>query len=137
MQNSKYLFVYGSLRSGFKSTAYEYIAQYFNFVSVAKTKGILYNLGTHPVAKPTDDNNYIIGELYEVSNPKFASYAFAQLDDYEGIDNMENENTDYIKTLSTIETANHSYTAIVYWYNGNVNQATIIESGDVMDFKVL
>lgn len=137
MPNTNYLFVYGSLRSGFKSPAYEYITKYFTLLGNAKTKGILYNLGTHPVAKPTTEEKYIIGELYKVANPSFASYAFAQLDDYEGIEAEENIVPAYIKALTEVEFNEQVFTATVYWYNGNTSHAPIIESGDVMDFKVV
>ena len=137
MQHSNYLFVYGSLRSGFKSSAYEYITKYFTFVAHSKARGILYNLGTHPVAKPTTDDKFIVGELYVVSNPNFASYAFAQLDDYEGIEVEENTIPEYIKSLTEVEVDEQVFIATVYWYNGNTSHAPIIESGDVMDFKGL
>ena len=57
------LFVYGSLRSGFRSPAYEYISRYFDLVAEAKVKGELFDLGTYPAAKPTTKNKFIIGEL--------------------------------------------------------------------------
>ena len=33
------LFVYGSLRSGFRSPAYEYVSRYFDLLGDAKVKG--------------------------------------------------------------------------------------------------
>ena len=44
------LFVYGSLLSGFKSQAYEYISRFFNLVGKAKVKGKLYDMGDYPAA---------------------------------------------------------------------------------------
>ena len=47
MNNTKsyHLFVYGSLLSGFKSPAYDYISRYFTLISPAKIKGRLYDMG--------------------------------------------------------------------------------------------
>ncbi len=42
---SYYVFVYGSLRSGFQSPAYEYISRYFNLFGEAKVKGKLFDPG--------------------------------------------------------------------------------------------
>ena len=64
------LFVYGSLRSGFRSAAYEYISRYFDLVGDAKVKGLLFDLGDYPAAKPTDEEKFIVGELYSIRNKK-------------------------------------------------------------------
>ena len=57
------LFVYGSLRSGFKSPAYEYISRFFSFVGDAKVKGKLFDLGAYPAGVPVSGENFITGEL--------------------------------------------------------------------------
>ena len=46
------LFVYGSLLSGFKSPAYDYISRYFDLVSDGKVKGLLFDMGEYPAAEP-------------------------------------------------------------------------------------
>ena len=61
---SHYVFVYGSLRRGFQSPAHEYISHYFNFFGDAKVKGKLFDLGEHPGGVPTQEDSFIIGELY-------------------------------------------------------------------------
>ena len=85
------LFVYGSLRSGFQSPAYEYISRYFHLVGNGRAKGKLFDLGSYPGAVPTDDDSFIIGELYDINDPSQFSWAIAQLDDYEGVDVAEGE----------------------------------------------
>jgi gamma-glutamylcyclotransferase (GGCT)/AIG2-like uncharacterized protein YtfP len=50
------LFVYGSLRSGFRSPAYEYISRYFTFVANAKVRGELYDLGSYPAGIKSNGN---------------------------------------------------------------------------------
>lgn len=131
-----FLFVYGSLRSGFKNPMYNYVSRYFNLVaSHAKVKGLLYNMGTHPVAKSTSENKFLIGELYAINNIDEFSFAIAQLDDYEGVSVEEGEKPLFQreKTIVFLDN-NKEIEAWVYWYNGSVDGKTIIESGDVLQF---
>ena len=48
------LFVYGSLRKGFQSNAYEYISRFFTLVGNAKVKGRLVDMGTYPAGVPAE-----------------------------------------------------------------------------------
>ena len=78
------LFVYGSLRSTFRSQAYEYISRFFSFDGVAKAKGKLFDLGPYPAGVPANDG-FIVGELYSIRNEQEFGWAIGQLDDYEGV----------------------------------------------------
>jgi gamma-glutamylcyclotransferase (GGCT)/AIG2-like uncharacterized protein YtfP len=80
---SYYLFVYGSLLSGFQSPAYDYIRRYFTLISPAKIKGKLYDMGDYPAAVPATEDLFITGELYLIKNEPEFSWAMGQLDDYE------------------------------------------------------
>src|SRR5690606_28796804 len=79
------LFVYGSLRSGFPNTAYEYISRYFQLVSPGEIKGALYDMGEYAVAVPAAGDGTIKGELYQIKDPDEFYWALGQLDDYEGV----------------------------------------------------
>jgi gamma-glutamylcyclotransferase (GGCT)/AIG2-like uncharacterized protein YtfP len=57
---SCYLFVYGSLRSGFKNTAYDYLTHYFEYCGEGLVKGKFYDNGLHPVAIPTNNEDMIV-----------------------------------------------------------------------------
>jgi gamma-glutamylcyclotransferase (GGCT)/AIG2-like uncharacterized protein YtfP len=131
-QSTLYLFVYGSLRSGFSSVAYNYISKYFTLVGLAKTKGVLYDMGEYPVAQPTVEDKFIVGELYKINNPEAFDFVFAQIDDYEGTSELENMH--YVRTRTSVLFEDKNIDAWVYWYNGNVDQQQIIPSGDVFDF---
>jgi gamma-glutamylcyclotransferase (GGCT)/AIG2-like uncharacterized protein YtfP len=134
MQQVYYLFVYGSLRSGFKSPAYDYISKYFSFVAEGKVKGLLYDMGKYPVAKSCVSNHFIKGELYQIKNIDEFSFAIAQLDDYEGIDNVEgNSIFKREKTMVTFENE-QTQEAWIYWFAGDINGKELIESGDVLEF---
>lgn len=135
MQKVFHLFVYGSLRKGFKNPAYNYVSRYFSLVSSnAKAKGILYNMGTFPVAKPTNENKFIIGELYTIKNMDEFSFAIAQLDDYEGVYAEDGEMPLFNRDKTIVFLENMAVEAWVYWFNGNVSGKNIIESGDVLQY---
>jgi gamma-glutamylcyclotransferase (GGCT)/AIG2-like uncharacterized protein YtfP len=128
------LFVYGSLRSGFRSPAYEYISCYFDLIGAGKVKGQLFDLGTYPAAKPSDQNKFIIGELYRIRNEKEFTWAIGQLDDYEGVHVGFDETQLYCREVTEVSIDNKTTNAWIYWYHGDVSDKPIIESGDVLQY---
>ena len=129
-----HLFVYGSLRSGFRSPAYEYISRYFDLVGEAKVKGKLFDLGEYPAAKPTDENKFIIGELYKIRKESEFSWAIGQLDDYEGVQVGFDETQLYRRDIAEVHIDNKVTNAWIYWYHGDVEGKPVIESGDVLRY---
>lgn len=128
------LFVYGSLRSGFRSPVYEYISRFFTFMGNAKAKGKLYDLGDYPAAIPVSDDYFILGELYTIKNKQEFSWAMAQLDDYEGVNVEANEERLYQRKITDIFIDDAVTTAWVYWYIGDVTGKPIIASGDILEY---
>lgn len=128
------LFVYGSLRSGFKSPAYEYISRFFNLVAEAKVKGKLYDMGIYPAGVPGDDDSFIIGELYTIKNQSEFSWAIGQLDDYEGVNVEAGEVQLYKRDLTEVIVNDSVSPAWIYWYNSEVSGSPIIASGDLMQY---
>ena len=128
------LFVYGSLRSGFRSPAYEYISRYFDLVGEGKVKGQLFDLGTYPAAKPTNENKFIIGELYRIRNENEFAWAMGQLDDYEGVHVDFDETQLYRRDVTEVHIDNKNTNAWIYWYYGDVTDKPVIESGDVLQY---
>ena len=133
-QDVYHLFVYGSLRSGFRSPAYEYISRYFNFIGEGRVKGRLFDMGSYPAAIPSDEDHYISGELYSIRDESEFSWAIAQLDDYEGVNVESDEMQLYRRELAEVEAADEKLIAWMYWYNGNVNGKPEIFSGDVLEY---
>jgi len=131
--NSK-LFVYGSLRSGFRNPAYEYLSRYFHLMGEAVVKGKLYDLGDYPAAAPTADEKFISGELYCINNPLEFSWAIGQLDDYEGLNTEEGERPLYKREEVIAYLDGEPHTAWIYWYNGDLSGKPEIESGDVFQY---
>ena len=128
------LFVYGSLRSGFHSPAYEYISRYFDLVGEAKVKGELFDLGSYPAAKPTDKNKFIIGELYRIRNENEFGWAMGQLDDYEGVHVDFDETQLYRREITEVHIDDNTTNAWIYWYVGDVKDKPVIDSGDVLQY---
>jgi gamma-glutamylcyclotransferase (GGCT)/AIG2-like uncharacterized protein YtfP len=128
------LFVYGSLRSGFHSPAYEYIRKYFTLVGNAKVRGKLFDLGEYPAGVKSNDNSFIIGELYRVTNENEVDWAIAQLDDYEGIFVEPGEEALYKREVVDVHIDNKITQAWIYWYNGDVSNKAPVESGDILEY---
>jgi len=132
MQTSNYqLFVYGSLRSGFRHSAHAYISEHFVLQGPARVKGKVYDLGEYPGAVPTSEPHYITGELYRLREGQDFYWAIAQLDDYEGL----NETPPlYTRETALIYLSNDTTTAWIYWYNMPVAGKHWIASGDVLQY---
>ena len=135
MQTSIYqIFVYGSLRRGFLHPAYEYISRYFTLVAEGKIKGRLYDMGDYPAALPVKEESFITGELYRINHPDEFAWAMAQLDDYEGLNTEQDEAPMYRRESANVYLPDRTEEAWVYWFNGQVNENTFIESGDVLQY---
>lgn len=134
MEKVTQIFVYGSLRSGFKSAAYDYITKYFNLIGNATVKGILYDMGNYPVAVETNEDKFIVGELYKINDEMAFDFIIAQLDDYEGLDAEDDEQVLYKRVLTEVFINENKTKAYVYWYCGNVNNKPVVASGDVLKY---
>jgi gamma-glutamylcyclotransferase (GGCT)/AIG2-like uncharacterized protein YtfP len=131
---SCYLFVYGSLRSGFKNTAYDYLTHYFEYCGEGLVKGKFYDNGLHPVAIPTNNEDMIVGELYCLKNIEEFSWAFEQLDDYEGLHVLPGETALYKREKVEVYQIEKVISAWIYWFNGSVDGFTSIASGDLVNY---
>jgi gamma-glutamylcyclotransferase (GGCT)/AIG2-like uncharacterized protein YtfP len=128
------LFVYGSLRSGFHSSAYEYISRFFTLIGDAKVRGQLYDLGEYPAAIPVKEDSFITGELYAITRENEFSWAMGQLDDYEGVNTEPGEEQLYYRELADVIMNDIVTRAWVYWYKGDVSGSKLISSGDVLEY---
>ena len=128
------LFVYGSLRSGFKSPLYEYISRFFLFAGEARVRGKLFDMGSYPAGVSTRDNTFITGELYQLNRESDFSWVIGQLDDYEGV-NVEPDEMQLFRREITEIFLNGGIThAWIYWYNGDVSGKALIASGDIFQY---
>jgi len=133
--DSIYLFVYGSLRKGFPSPVYHYISNHFEFVEMGKVDGALYDLGEYPAALPSSEGYKITGEIYKLRHNDEFDWAFAQLDDYEGVTVEANEKQLYRREQAQVKgESGKSYQSWIYWYNEPVADKPVVESGDIMEY---
>ena len=132
--NISQLFVYGSLRSGFRNPAYEYLAKYFNLLGDATVKGKLYDMGVYAAAIATDEEKFIHGELYEIKEPAEFDWAVAQLDDYEGVNVEVGEHPLYIREAANAYLNGAKSEAWIYWFNGEITGFPEVVSGDMMQY---
>ena len=132
--NIAQLFVYGSLRSGFRNPAYQYLTKYFHLVGDALVKGKLYDLGDYPAAVATTEEQFISGELYAINNPAEFEWAIAQLDDYEGLNTEAGQQPLYKREVVTAYIKGQDSEAWIYWFNGDVDGCEEISSGDLMQY---
>jgi gamma-glutamylcyclotransferase (GGCT)/AIG2-like uncharacterized protein YtfP len=128
------LFVYGSLRSGFNHPVYSYISNHFTLVGGAKVKGRLYDLGAYPAALPTQEDFFILGELYILKEEEDFSWAIAQIDDYEGLNPEPGERAQYKREMTLVFLGDKTTKAWIYWYNDDVTGKPLIASGDVLEY---
>lgn len=131
---SSKIFVYGSLRSGFRNPAYEYLTRYFKYSGEAMVKGKFFDAGSHPVALATNDEHFILGELYTMNSEEEFSWAFTQLDDYEGLNVLVGEIPLYKRSMVEVYQNGETQIAWIYWYNQSVDGMPEIETGDVMRY---
>lgn len=135
MSNEIYkLFVYGSLRSGFRNPVYNYLTQYFHLIGEAVVKGQLYDLGDYPAAVASQQENFISGELYVINEPTEFSWAIGQLDDYEGLNTEEGETPQYKREEVVAYHKGEPHTAWIYWYNGDISNKSEMQSGDLLQY---
>ena len=132
--NIYHLFVYGSLRSGFRNPAYEYLARYFHLISEGTVKGKLYDMGQYAAAISTAEERFIHGELYEINDPMEFDWAIAQLDDYEGINVEAGERPLFKREVANIYRDENETVAWIYWFNGETEGYPVIMSGDMMQY---
>ena len=128
------LFVYGSLRSGFRSPAYEYISRHFEYVAEGKVKGKLFDMGEYPAAQPSEEDRFIIGELYSAKHPSEFDWAMGQLDDYEGTDSSFPDTSQYRREIADVFIGDKTIPAWIYWFTGNVEGKPEILSGDLLEY---
>ena len=131
---SQQLFVYGSLRSGFRNPLYQYLTKYFRLVGEAVVHGKFYDKGPFPVAIPTAGDSFFTGELYAVNNPEEFNWAIEQLDDYEGLNVEAGEKPLYKRELVTVFREGTPSLAWIYWYNESVDGMKEIATGDVLKY---
>jgi gamma-glutamylcyclotransferase (GGCT)/AIG2-like uncharacterized protein YtfP len=82
----------------------------------------LYRVAEFPGAVQHDEDEFVIGELYELG--KDAAALLAQLNAYEQTPD------DYLRVRSTVQREGHNFEAWIYVWNRPTDGLERIESGD-------
>lgn len=127
----EYLFAYGLLRGEFESPMAGLMQQHAQRLGPAKLRAQLFDIGGYPgVILPNTDNQWVLGELFEVNTPESL---WAPLDAFEGIGAEFSQPFEYQRSLATVVTeSGEQVQAWVYWYNWPVDKKVRICSGDYL-----
>ena len=131
MRNIKtpYIFVYGTLMSGFRikeSIVFKKIAEFY---SNAYCHGILYSTGAYPVLDHTHARYRVKGEIYIMNSPE---KALVLLDKYEQAYTGEHE---YVRRVIKVNTKNN--TVMCYTYVNNLGSSHLfrLKKGEYLPAK--
>jgi gamma-glutamylcyclotransferase (GGCT)/AIG2-like uncharacterized protein YtfP len=109
------LFVYGTLRKGFRSHK---LLQRFHarLIVSGSVRGRLYDLGNYPGAVDCSGAERVCGEVYFLPQP---GAAFRALDRFEGFDPARPESNEFERRETTVTLADgHKMRAWIYWLPG-------------------
>lgn len=133
VQTNNRLFVYGTLRSDSQDSRFELIGLAARFVSRARMRGRLVDLGPYPgLIPPTSGDDRVCGQVYVLSNP---GGTLARLDKYEGCAPGTGEAHGAFRRAlgDAVLESGRKVSAWVYVYQGPVAGKNIIVSGDYLD----
>ena len=106
-----HIFVYGTLMRGYDNQFAETLHTYAEFVSVASTGGLLYQVTHYPAAIFNGDK-IIHGEIFRI----FDSTILESLDDYEGYYGANNPSNYYNRVEILIDSPKGIFNCLTYEY---------------------
>ncbi len=129
--DTKYLFVYGTLRKGVDIPINKKIGGDLEWIGVGQLNGDLYDIGNYPGALK-NSVNLIKGDVFKLLDPK---KTLAVLDKYERYypDNLAK--SDYVRSDEIVELeSGEQFIVGIYWYNQSVDGKIWIEKGDYLAY---
>ena len=129
-----YLFVYGTLRTGFGSPVRQEIKADVELIGDAVTRGKLYDIGRYPGAVRIADNESgtIRGEVLRLRYPK---KVLRILDQYEGYDPEMPAKSEYYRDQEPVRLSDgKEISAWVYWYNFPIEGKRRIRQSDYLQY---
>ncbi|GAB3928895.1 gamma-glutamylcyclotransferase family protein [Mucilaginibacter myungsuensis] len=125
INNSKYLFIYGTLLNADNHYG-ALLKNNSKYISPGSFNGLLYDLGEYPGALyiPALDRK-VYGDIVELTDLSILT----QLDEYEGYGETEEQPNLYIRQIVPVETGNEMIDCWAYIYNFPVDDSQLIPSG--------
>jgi gamma-glutamylcyclotransferase (GGCT)/AIG2-like uncharacterized protein YtfP len=125
----EHLFVYGTLRRGFRTPMHPLLERYATHCGSAWVHGVLFDLGAYPgLLCDNRAERRVSGELYRLHDPE---QLLRRLDHYEGCSPGFRQPTEYVREAVRAEGPDGQTVSVwVYLYNLPIGGARRIRSGD-------
>ena len=125
---SRFLFVYGTLRRGGGHPMGARLSLHTKSAAPATVPGQLFNTGRYPAAVPSGEPGYLVhGEVLELDDP---DEIWPWLDEYEGCYPGNEGDSLFVRRLSLVQRDDAGpLHAWVYWYNRPVDGFERLLSG--------
>lgn len=130
--DEEYIMIYGTLMRDYDAHEELSLTDHLTYLDECTVNGKLYDLGEYPGLilrngmdpDPSGEQRHVTGELYRVEDES----VFAEMDEFERYDPNDRENSLYVRQIVRLN--DPPVDAWVYVYNRDIEDATIIESGD-------
>ncbi len=124
------LFVYGTLRKGTGHPMAKFLAEHALFLSMARARGRLFDLGNYPgMLPPIADQDWVSGELYRLTDP---NRVLQELDRYEGCSPLDPRPWYFERVEQIVRTEKGKIKAWLYYYCRPVSDNRRIWSGEYL-----
>jgi len=134
MNDTRALFVYGTLRRDPAHKLYHLLARHARFLGDASVRGRLYDLGSYPGMVLSDQNDVVVGELYEIQTNWVD--VIDQLDEYEGCASSDPLPHEYRREIvEALRPNGERIHAWAYVLNRDPQRLRRIESGDYLAWR--
>lgn len=125
MNNTDYLFVYGTLRNDYDLKLKNRFSKDMEYIGKAKVEASLYDLGEYPGAiKEKNNTNEVIGDVFLIND---SNKIFKILDKYEGEEFRREKDRVRLKSGKLLN-------AWIYWYNLKPDENRKIKYKDYLNY---
>ena len=133
MNNSNFLFVYGTLLPGLSGVMSDWLSKNSRIVCRGSIPGKLYLISDYPAAiyEPFSEN-FVTGWIVELND---ISECFNTLDGYEGIGMNDDLGDEYLRTVHPVRGEDSTLRLCwMYLYRHSTDHLSLIENGDFYEF---
>ncbi|MFY0626110.1 MAG: gamma-glutamylcyclotransferase [Reichenbachiella sp.] len=126
---TKNLFIYGTLLSSQENEFSSFLKQNSRIVGPGLFQGQLYQIDWYPgVIKSSNSLDQVKGNVVQITGN--ASSIFSELDKYEGVSWPPKDSDEYSRQFVNISLNNRNIRSWIYLYQGRIDNAKRIISGD-------
>lgn len=131
MDNSNYIFVYGSLMGSIQSGIAKKLHAGAEFVGEGYVQGQLFDLGQYPGLIIWEGDSWVKGHVFQMADPA-ALIPF--LDAYEDINWGQPDLSEYWRAMVEVKVADAYFDCWAYLYNQPTDQLSLIPDGDYLAY---